>query len=219
MRTFFLFAFCLLAAPAFSTDITAIGRIENTKTNGSCSAALIAENVVVTAAHCVHAARGSRYVFRLSDDPALPTFGVKQIIWHPFYAEFIRQKLRRLRFDIAVVQLVENVPASRATPFPSGTEAEIGETLSIVSWRKLDGNTPRKRECEVIKGPLASLVALDCPVVGGESGAPVLRQTEAAFELVAVISSQSMLNGNPIAYASDVRLRIPPLVERLTTNP
>lgn len=219
MRALLLMVFSLLVSPAFSNEFAAVGRIENNRTNGSCTGSLIAEDVVLTAAHCVHAARGSRYVFRLSDDPDLPTFAVKQIVWHPLYAEFIRQKLRRVRFDIAVVQLAEKVPASRALPFATSQEAMLGEELSIVSWRKLDREVPRKRDCLTIEGAIPGLVALDCAVVGGESGAPVLRKTATGHELVSVISSQSTLQGRPIAYASDVRLRVPPLLERLGDTP
>jgi len=125
--------------------------------------------------------------------------------------------LWRLRFDIAIARLEAPVPAARATPIPPGPEAQIGETLYIVSWRR-DGSTkPRQRACKVIEGA-TGLVTLACAVKGGESGAPVLRKTKDGLELVAIISSKSKQLDQPIAQASDVALRLPPLMDLIEAS-
>jgi len=58
-------------------------------------------------------------------------------------------------------------------------------------------------------------VTLACEVQGGESGAPVLRKVDDGLELVAVVSSRSRLGNQPVALASNIRLRVPPMVDLL----
>ena len=100
-----------------------------------------------------------------------------------------------------------------------GPEAELGEGLFLVSWRAGEGSRPRQRRCLVIEGEVPGVVTLGCQVRGGESGAPVLRLVPDGVELVAIVSSRSRLGQQPVAIASDVTLRIPPLLQRLGDTP
>ncbi|NNE87539.1 MAG: trypsin-like serine protease [Silicimonas sp.] len=207
----FLVALCF-ATPLSASQIGAVGRIENTVTNGSCSGVLVAPDLVLSAAHCI-GPENPTYAFRPGDGQITRVrHTLTRVFQHPMYGITKDRTLWRLRFDLAIGQLEAPVPAARATPIPPGPEAQVGETLFIVSWRR-DGTTkPRQRACEVIKG-MRGLVTLGCRVEGGESGAPVLRKTEDGLELVAIISSRANLLQQPIAQASDVALRLPPLLD------
>ncbi|CAN0601480.1 unnamed protein product, partial [Ectocarpus sp. 12 AP-2014] len=138
--------------------------------------------------------------------------GLTEIFHHPMYELMQDRTLWKLRFDLAIARLQAPVPDARATPIPPGVEAQVGETLYIVSWRRDGSRQPRQRACEVIEGT-RGLVTLACAVQGGESGAPVLRKTDDGLELVAIISSRSKLLDQPIALASDVALRLAPLMD------
>jgi len=124
----------------------------------------------------------------------------------------------QFRFDIAVARLESAVPPERAQPFPFGDDAAIGEQLFLMSWRKGEGSYPRQRSCPVIDG-LNGLVTLGCRVEGGESGSPLLRKTEAGLELVAILSSRSTVLEQPVALASNVRLRLGPILDLLNEIP
>ena len=203
---------CALAAPASAADaVSGAGRLEYADTGGSCSAALVRPDLVVTAAHCAGGSKHPKTIFfrpgGAKDGEAFP---VDLLIQHPLYDRDSPRIEWRLRFDIAVARLARPVPAALARPFKGGDEAKPGETLFIVSWR--EGERPRQRACPVFEG-MHGLVTLGCRVQGGESGAPVLRKTDDGLELVAVISSRSQALAQPIAQASDVFLRLPPLLE------
>ncbi len=200
--------------PLLADQVSSAGRLEFKSTNGSCSASLIRPNVIVTAAHCAGGDPADGIVFRPGDGQTGKTYPVKRFIQHPLYNKENSRVEWRYRFDIAAAELAEPVPDFRADPLPLGDDAKLGETLFIVSWRWFEGNRPRQRACPVIEG-LAGLVTLGCSVLGGESGAPVLRKTAQGLELVAVISSRGQQLEQPIAQASDVRLRIPPLLNAL----
>jgi len=202
-----------LAGPALSADpASGVGRIENTNTGGGCTAALIAPDLVVTAAHC--GGRGdtpSGIVFRPGDGRP-GTYPVARVVRHPLYDRESPRVEWRLRFDLAVAVLETPVPGDRAIPFPTGDDARVGETLHFYSWR--EGPRPRQRPCPTIDG-IPGLVTLGCLVKGGESGSPVLRATDGGLEIVAVISSRGRILDQPVAQASDVRLRLPPILDIL----
>lgn len=218
MRTalsLFLIAFAL---PVLADDFAASGRIENSSTGGTCSAALIAADIIVTAAHCVREDGNQEVRFRSSVSGSEPVL-VERFVVHPFYQDFISQRFRRLRFDIAVGRLAEPLTETSALPFALGDVARPGEGLFLASWRAQSGPRPRLRRCLVIEGQVPGVVTLGCRVRGGESGAPVLRLTADGVELVAIVNSTARLQGRDVALAADVRLRIDPLLDQLSQNP
>lgn len=63
-------------------------------------------------------------------------------------------------------------------------------------------------------------MTLGCDVKGGESGAPLFRRTDSgALELVAIISSRGRLLDQPIAQASNLRIRLQPLLDAAKDMP
>lgn len=210
MTRLFLLILTFFAQSAWAdVSISGAGRIEHTTGSGACSAVLVQPDIIATAAHCI-TERNS--VFRLGDGEDSDPFEISELISHPLYDQTKDRVDWKLRFDIAVGRLAKPVPADQARPFTLGEEARIGERLFIVSWRLDGSDRPRQRACPVIEG-ISGLVTLGCSVQGGESGAPVLRKTANGLELVAIINSRTRRLEQPIAQASDVRLRLPPLFD------
>ncbi|MGI9388728.1 MAG: trypsin-like serine peptidase [Boseongicola sp.] len=202
---------------AAADTVPAAGRLEDTQRGTTCSASLVASDIVLTAAHCVAKYLGDQtegqipIVFRPGIGQNATTYSIDRIVLHPLYDRVNDPRLWSLRFDVAAVHLVTPVPSDIAQPFETGPEAELGEKLFIVSWRTHNSPQPRQRACDVMPGA-RGLVTLACKVSGGESGAPVLRKGENGLELVAVVSSRGKFLQQPIAQASNVALRLPPLL-------
>jgi protease YdgD len=197
--------------------IPAAGRLEDPQRGTTCSASLVASDIVLTAAHCV-----AKYLKDTSEEPiplvfrpgiglSAETHAIDRIVLHPLYNLHNDPGRWHLRFDFAAVHLETPVRPEIAVPFEIGAEAKVGEKLFIVSWRNHNSPQPRQRACDVMHGA-RGLVTLACKVSGGESGAPVLRRGENGLELVAVISSRGKFLQQPIAQASNVALRLPPLL-------
>lgn len=192
--------------------VDAAGRIEFSMTGGTCSAVLIAPDIVVTAAHCTPDSKDlSGVAFRSGsgDGPVRANRAVR----HPLYDRESPRVEWQFRFDVGAIELRPSGALDRIPPMPIGHEAQPGETLFVVSWLESYGPKPRQKACTVLKVGLQGLVTLGCDVESGESGAPVLRKTSEGLELVAIISSRAQLLGQPVAQASDVRLRLPPLLD------
>lgn len=207
----------LLVTAAAADAIPAAGRLEDVERGTTCSASLVAPDIVLTAAHCV-----AKYLNADSEDPiplvfrpgiglTAETHAIDRVVLHPLYDRVNDPNRWALRFDFAAVHLATPVPPEIAVPFEMGVEAQVGEKLFIVSWRNHHSPQPRQRACNVMPGA-RGLVTLACTVSGGESGAPVLRIGENGLELVAVISSRGKFLQQPIAQASNVALRLPPLL-------
>lgn len=205
----------LVTTPAWAEeDISAAGRLELVGRGGTCSAVLVAPDLIATAAHCVI---GRDQVFRPGDGLSKAILLVSRFVTHPLYDQASLRLEWKLRFDIAVGRLAKPVPQDRAHPLPIGDEAQPGETLLLVSWRNDGTAKPRKRFCKVLDG-VDGLVTLDCPVQGGESGAPVLRKAGDGYELVAIVSSKARHINQPVAQASNVRIRLQPLFDELNNS-
>ena len=95
----------LLSLMAFGAKaegtISAAGQLDHVTTEGSCSAVLIREDLIATAAHCI--AR-RRIAFRPGDGEDGETYLVAKFEAHPFYATTERLDWK-LRFDVAVGRL------------------------------------------------------------------------------------------------------------------
>lgn len=202
----------MFALPVSADQVASAGRIEFSGQTGSCSAVLIRPDVIATAAHC--AGESGNVFFHPGDGIGGTAYVVKRFLNHPLYDSATSRIDWRLRFDIAIGELAEPVPSDRATPIEMGDDAMVGERLFLISWR--GGDRPRQRICQVIDG-IAGLVTLGCAVRGGESGAPVMRKTDTGLELVAIISSRGRQLDQPVAQASNVRLRLPPLFDELNS--
>ena len=219
MRAFVFFLSLFLASTADADRFEPAGRIEDASAEGTCSAALIAPDIIVTAAHCVSEDASQTYLFRLGSGEGSRPIHITRIVIHPLYESFRDQAFRRLRFDIAVGRLAEPVESGQVAPFVLGDEARLSEGLFIVSWPRGSGPRPRARRCFVIEGQVPAVVTLGCRVRGGESGAPLLRLTANGVELVAIVNSRAEQGGQAVALASDVKLRIEPLLDRLNETP
>ena len=79
------------------------------KTAGFCSASVLAQNVVLTAAHCVAEPSNTRVHFRGEKGEAVLA-DVAAIVRHPAYrADAVRT--RRVSIDLALIRLAEPLPA------------------------------------------------------------------------------------------------------------
>ena len=203
----------LLAAAAAADPIPAAGRVESLHKPGTCSAVLIAPDLILTAAHCV-GSDVEGLSFRPGTGTETATIPLAATAVHPLYDARQTRPNWKVRFDIRIASLRDPVPGWVAKPMPVGPPAVVGERLFLVSWRQEDGTLPRQRACPVLDG-LTGVVTLACSVSGGESGSPLLRATDQGLELVAIVSSRSHLGNQPVALATDVALRLQPLKDAL----
>jgi protease YdgD len=202
-------------APAYR----AVGRL-NVAGNRHCTATLISDRLVLTAAHCLfNALTGNEarpedimFVAGQRGDTYAALRKVSAVVKLPGYDFRRLPSTREAGTDLALLHLEQPITQDEARPLPVGDWDRSG-TLSMAAFGRDRAYVASLREgCRVLR-QTAELVVLDCPVVPGVSGAPVLRQGPDGPVVVGVVS------GSVIDEAFAVTIPVTPaLVDRLKTE-
>ncbi len=205
-----------------------VGRL-NVAGTRFCTATLISETVIITAAHCIFHPRSRarvplsefRFVAGLRMGEAVAVRRVARAVIHP---EFTFEGLASpagVSADLALLELADPVPAEEAPAFAPGDLREDGGPIAIVSYARDRAQAPSiEAPCNPVV-IFAGVVALHCGVTYGASGAPVLQGGEEGWVLVAVVSAM----GAVVATEAEVTLAvlagawIAPLLATLAAEP
>ncbi len=210
-----LVALLLLALPAAAQDAlpalpedsraewAAAGRINiaGYKDRSFCTGTLIAPTKVLTAAHCVLADGALRALDKMTfvagwDRGTLLTFRrIAAVDLHPRVdpgAERIAPG-----DDLALMTLDKPIAARQLPALPlRQLEASYGD-YAVLGYHRTRPNVLNGRfDCARLARS-RRVMTLDCAVIPGNSGGPVLRRSDTGWELVAVVVARSRSEGGP----------------------
>lgn len=203
-------------------DIRGVGLLDMGQ-GGGCTGTLIAPDLVLTAAHCLKDEGENKQInaAQIKFRPSTITghsgegFKGKKLALHPVFLLPGLQQERRLRRDIAILQLAKPVPGILATPIRTGHIGELDGKGFVISFRG-KSSTARQRACVPIAAE-NGLLQLACEVKSGNSGSPYLTVTDGELSVVGVISASSKIGRQPIALAADLRAGLGGLLEALNS--
>lgn len=189
----------------------AVGRLD-IDGKGFCTAAMIEEHLILTAAHCIHDADGTlvapeRFEFRagLRDGRAEATRGVLRAVAHPGY-EFRDDASTppSVALDIAVLQLDRPIRNSRLPPYQIAPNPLAGDEVRVISYGRGREDAPSLQErCNVL-GRDFGVIIMTCDVVYGSSGSPVFMSINGEMRIASVVSAMGTLDGERVALGTSL---------------
>lgn len=201
----------------------AVGRLEIAG-KAFCTGALIAPDVVVTAAHCLFDAEtGARvgedqiqFLAGWRNGRAAAYRRVRRAITLPDYEYSAPSDARRVSRDLALLRLQHPIRNTTVTPFETAPLPAAGDSVGVVSYAHNRSEAPSLQDtCDVLSLQDAMLV-LSCTVDFGASGSPVFSfGADGEARIVSVVSAKAEANGEPVSLALDISAPLATLREEL----
>lgn len=205
---------CLLAVPVVADDHSgrlrklltadearawqAVGRL-NIGRNSFCTGALVAPDLVLTAAHCLFDPKTGRMV-PSSDVEFLAGWRNGRAVAYRKARRFVVSKsydfnqrivLQRVANDVALIELDRPIRDSSIMPFKSSSATRVGADVKVVSYAKDRSEVPSIEEpCNILDADARTLV-LSCSVNFGASGSPIFVVDHGEPRIASVVSAMA----------------------------
>ncbi|WP_299415201.1 trypsin-like serine protease [uncultured Sulfitobacter sp.] len=190
---------------------------------GSCTAALITRDVILTAAHCVYE-QGEEFTFRAGyrDGTEIAARAAVDVVIAPGYtaARKAGDRPSAIKNDVALIRLDSPMFEVGINPYEITSQARKGSALTVASYgRGRMGALTLERGCILQKRYRGDVVGLDCDATFGSSGAPVFVHDQGRTRIFAVVAVR--VNGDRAdaeTGAVELSKHVPALMNTLRNN-
>ena len=189
----------------------AVGRLD-IRGKGFCTAALIRERLILTAAHCLYDTDGTRidpgrFEFRagLRDGRAEAERSISRTIPHPAYSfKEDATAAPAVALDIAVLELDHPIRMTRVRPYQIAPRPLAGDEVRVVSYGRGRSDAPSMQESSRVIGHDLGVIVMTCDVEYGSSGSPVFMVVNGETRIASVVSAMAQLDGERVALGTSL---------------
>lgn len=189
----------------------AVGRLD-IRGKGFCTAALIRDRLILTAAHCLFEDNGDRidpdrFEFRagLRDGRAQATRAVSRAIAHPDYNHNGTATVpSEVAMDIAVLELDRPIRTTRIRPYLIAQRPLTGDEVGVVSYGRGREEAPSLQEVCSVLGRQTGVIVMTCDVEYGSSGSPVFIMQDGETRIASVVSAMAQVDGRKVSLGTSL---------------
>lgn len=203
----------------------AVGRVD--MGSAMCTGVLIAPDLVLTAAHCVYDRRTGKMrdagtiTFRAGfrDGRSVAESGVLRAVAHDNYDPTTGTSPNNIRHDAALLQLSRTIPAMTAAPFAIYTGNASDGQVSVVSYGQGRSEAPSWQRACALLGRGDGLMAFNCDVTYGSSGAPVFMKDGNRARILSLVSAGVLDQKEKVSYGMELGPVVADLKRQLRSLP
>ncbi len=201
-------------------DWASVGRLIIDYGAGFCTATLIADDLILTAAHCIYDPETGRkydiagYEFQAGwrNGRAESYRRIRAAQAHPDYRMTLKTNVERIKNDVALLRLDVPIRNSNIAPVGMAALPDAGQMVGLISYARGRVDAPSLQDTCLVRSRHSGVLVMTCSVDYGASGSPVIIYSNGQPQVVSIVSAMADMNGTLVSLGTSLDDIVPAIL-------